>query len=123
MDGGELCLNSEYKISLSGRAERSIRKIAKTDKKLAIEIYHKIELLSKGCFDALDIKSINRKNGKFKIHEIRIFHPNSCRIFYVYFENENNKILVVDSRKKKTQKFNSDYYNDLDKCIENEYQI
>lgn len=113
-------LNTSYAIKMSSKADKALRAIAKEDKKLFAEIIQKIKLLESGKFEQLDIESIKRSKEKYKIKEIRIFHPGSYRIFYIHINNECNEILIVDGQRKKVDKFNSNYFKTLDKCIENE---
>ncbi|MBK5252369.1 MAG: type II toxin-antitoxin system RelE/ParE family toxin [Peptostreptococcaceae bacterium] len=104
-------------IEITSKAEHAFIKLQKKDGILLAEIMKKIEMLEKGKPEALDIRPIIRKNGDYKINEIRIKHPNSYRLFYIQVYQNEDKIIIVDGRKKKVGKFPLKYFKELDKCI------
>ena len=107
-----------FQIDLTNRFKGSLEKIAKTDKILFAEVNERIKLLAEGYIEQLTIKPIKRKDGQYKVQEIVIRYPSSFRVFYIHVRMDEDAILLVDCRRKKVQKFPSEYFKDLDKCIE-----
>jgi len=106
-----------FEVEITKVAEKDLRDLAKTDKKLLAEVLKKLELLKSGNFDALDIKPIKRK-GKNKILEIKIKFPSSYRIFY--FEVVKKEMLyIISGVRKKVNKLPSKFFDKLDKRINN----
>ena len=106
------------RIYVTNKFKKSFSKISKKDPKLFAEANEQIKLLGDGYNEQLTIKPINRKNGKYKIQEIVIKYPSSFRVFYIQVKIEYDDILLVDCRRKKVRKFKSDYFVNLDKCID-----
>ena len=106
-------------IILSKRAKKSLSLLEKENKREYIKIISKInEFLNTDNFEtnmellriSNQIKTIQRKNRKFLIHELRIMSKNNFRIFF--YLNENTLILEVV--KKKVNAFNSGFFDGLD---------
>jgi len=102
------------------RAQRELKKLPTKDPELSAEVYTRIQQLRNGEFEKLNIRPIIRKNGKYKMKEIRIFNPNSFRIFFVEIFEKDGCTYVIDCRKKKVDKFDSEYFKTLDRCLESE---
>lgn len=107
-----------YKVELTKKAEKTFKKLAQKEKKLIATIYMKFEQLESGNFDALNIKAIKRKHGKYKINEVKIRYPSEFRIFYVCLNDFYKLILIVDGKKKKVNSLSSEYFTMLDSCID-----
>ena len=112
-------MDKTYNIEMTKKFEKAMRSVASEDKKLAAEVFKQIDLLESNKHEQLTIELIKRKKGKHKIWEVKIYNPQSFRIFFVYIVEKDNEILLVDGRKKKQDRFSNEYYNDLDKAIDN----
>lgn len=110
-----------YKVELTDKAKKAMKKLAGKNKELFAEVHKKIEQFAKGNYELLDLKPIIRKSKKNKIKEIRIKSPGSYRVFYIHISEENNSILIVDGREKKIRKFSFSYFDTLDQCIEEHF--
>lgn len=111
-------LSMDFKIL--ERAQRELKKLITKDSELSAAVVARIQQLKNGELEKLDIRPIIRKDGKYKIQEIRIFNPNSFRIFYVEIFEKDGCTYVIDCRKKKVNKFDSQYFKTLDRCLEGE---
>ena len=112
-------MDNRFSIEYTSRMEKALRQISKEDKKLFAEIFKRIEFFKNGEHDRLDIAPIKRKQGKYKISEIKIKSPESYRIFYVCIDEKNKKIVFIDGKRKKVQAFKESYFKILDIAIEN----
>ena len=107
-------------LKILERAQKEIRKLTVKDPKLAAEVITRIQQLGNREFEKLEIRPIIRKNGKYKIQEIKIFHPSSFRIFYVEIFENDDCTYIIDCKKKKVNKFDNSYFKTLDRCLERE---
>ncbi len=108
------------KFKVLEKAEKAIKKLNTEDPKLVAEVIKRLDFLQHREFNRLDIEQIKRKNGKYKIQEIRIFHPGSLRVFFVEIFEAEGCTYIIDCRKKKKDRFDSEYFRNLDKYLENE---
>ena len=102
---------------LHSTTEQVIKKLEKEDASLLASIINKMELLRDGKKEMLDLKPIHRSNGKYQINEIRIHNPGEVRVFYSTVDINGKKIVIVDIKRKKQQRFDSNYFKILDKRI------
>lgn len=107
-----------FSIEYTTKMEKALRQVAKQDKKLFAEIAKKLEFFKNGEYEKLDLAPIKRKNGMYKISEIRIKSPESYRIFYVAIDEEKQRVIFVDGKRKKVNAFKNSYFNTLDKAID-----
>lgn len=104
-------------IEVTKNAQKDFSRIRDKDKdkKLAAEIAHALKRFEKEEDELLVIAPI--KGRKHKINEIKIFSPKGCRIFYYY--KKGSKYYILGIRKKKSNLFNSQYFDKLDRIIDN----
>ena len=98
--------------------EKAIKQISNESKKLFAEIVKKIEFFQNGEHEKLDLSPIKRKNGKYKISEMKIKSPESYRIFYVSIDEQKKRIILIDGKRKKVQAFKASYFTVLDKTLD-----
>lgn len=111
-------MNKRINMKMTKRYEKAFKIIINEDKKLAAEIIKHVELLEKDKLEQLNLDYIKRSKPKYKIMEIIIKSPQSYRVFYVYLTISGTDILLVDGRRKKVDRFSSDYFKELDKVID-----
>ena len=104
-------------IELTKNAKKDFSRIRDKDKdmELAAEIAHALKRFEKEEDELLVIAPI--KGRKHKINEIKIYSPQVCRIFYYY--KKGDKYYILGIRKKKCNQFNSQYFDKLDRIIDN----
>jgi len=104
-------------IELTKKAKKDFSRIRDKGKdvELAAEVAHALKRFEKEEDELLGIVPI--KGRKHKINEIRIYSPQGCRIFYYY--KKGGKYYILGIRKKKSNLFNSQYFDKLDRIIDN----
>lgn len=117
MKGGKI-LDEKFNIEYTAKMEKALRTMANENKKLFAEIVKKIEFFQNGEHEKLDLAPIKRKNGKYKICEIKIKNPESYRVFYVSIDEKKKRVIFIDGKRKKVQAFKANYYDMLDKSLE-----